>query len=85
MTQTIALVDDDRNILTSISMALEREGFKVQTYIDGESALIGLTRNPPDLAILDIKMPRMDGESCLKNLKKNVNSYNIFNFKRRRS
>ena len=48
MSQTIALVDDDRNILTSISIALEREGFKVQTYIDGESALIGLTRNPPD-------------------------------------
>ena len=70
MTQTIALVDDDRNILTSISMALEREGFKVQTYIDGESALIGLTRNPPDLAILDIKMPRMDGEELLKKLKK---------------
>ena len=46
MTQTIALVDDDRNILTGISMALEREGFKVQTYIDGESALNGLTRNP---------------------------------------
>ena len=53
MGHTIALVDDDRNILTGISMALEREGFKVQTYIDGESALIGLTRNPPDLAILD--------------------------------
>ena len=68
MTQTIALVDDDRNILTSISMALEREGFKVQSYIDGESALIGLTRNPPDLAILDIKMPRMDGEELLKKL-----------------
>ena len=68
MTQTIALVDDDRNILTSISMALEREGFKVQTYIDGESALIGLTRHPPDLAILDIKMPRMDGEELLKKL-----------------
>ena len=66
MTQTIALVDDDRNILTSISMALEREGFRVQTYIDGESALIGLTRNPPDLAILDIKMPRMDGEELLR-------------------
>ena len=47
MTQTIALIDDDRNILTSISIALEKEGFKVQTYIDGESALIGLTRNPP--------------------------------------
>ena len=61
--QTIALVDDDRNILTSLSIALEKEGFKVQTYIDGESALIGLTRTPPDLAIIDIKMPKMDG--CL--------------------
>ena len=81
MTQTIALVDDDRNILTSIQ-ALEREGFKVQTYIDGESALIGLTRNPPDLAILDIKMPRLDGEELLKKLKKNVNSNNLFNIKR---
>ena len=47
MSHTIALVDDDRNLLTSISIALEREGFKVQTYIDGETALIGLTRNPP--------------------------------------
>ena len=70
--QTIALVDDDRNILTSLSIALEKEGFKVQTYIDGESALIGLTRNPPDLAILDIKMPRMDGEELLKKLKKKM-------------
>ena len=55
-TQTIALIDEDRNILTSISIALEKEGFKVQTYIDGESALIGLTRTPPDLAVIDIKM-----------------------------
>ncbi len=78
MTQTIALVDDDRNILTSISIALEREGFKVQTYIDGESALIGLTRNPPDLAILDIKMPRMDGEELLKKLKKKMSIPIIF-------
>ena len=53
--QTIALIDDDRNILTSLSIALEKEGFKVQTYIDGESALIGLTRMPPDLAVIDIK------------------------------
>ena len=52
--QTIALIDDDRNILTSLSIALEKEGFKVQTYIDGESALIGLTRMPPDLAVIDI-------------------------------
>ena len=70
MTQTIALVDDDRNILTSISMALESEGFKVQTYIDAESALVGISRTPPDLAILDIKMPRMDGEELLKRLRK---------------
>jgi len=69
MKQTIALVDDDRNILTSLSIALEKEGFKVQTYIDGESALIGLTRNPPDLAILDIKMPRLDGLEVLQKLR----------------
>ena len=70
MSYTIALVDDDRNILTSISMALENEGFKVQTYIDAESALIGISRNPPDLAVIDIKMPRMDGEELLKRLRK---------------
>ena len=70
MSHTIALVDDDRNILTSISMALENEGFKVQTYIDAESALAGISRNPPDLAVIDIKMPRMDGEELLKRLRK---------------
>ena len=70
MNQTIALIDDDRNILTSISMALENEGFKVQTYIDAESALVGISRNPPDLAVIDIKMPRMDGEELLKRLRK---------------
>ena len=70
MTNTIALVDDDRNILTSISMALENEGFKVQTYIDAETALVGITRTPPDLAVIDIKMPRMDGEELLKRLRK---------------
>ena len=83
MTQTIALVDDDRNLLTGISIALEREGFKVHTYIDGESALIGLTRTPPDLAVIDIKMPRMDGEELLKRLKKkNDHTNNFFNLKR---
>jgi len=70
MSQTIALVDDDRNILTSISMALENEGFKVQTYIDAENALVGISRNPPDLAVIDIKMPGMDGEELLKRLRK---------------
>ena len=70
MSHTIALVDDDRNILTSISMALENEGFKVQTYIDAENALVGISRNPPDLAVIDIKMPRMDGEELLTRLRK---------------
>ena len=70
MSQTIALVDDDRNILTSISIALENEGFKVQTYIDAENALVGISRNPPDLAVIDIKMPRMDGEELLRRLRK---------------
>ena len=78
MSHTIALVDDDRNILTSISMALEKEGFKVQTYLDGESALIGLSRTPPDLAIIDIKMPKMDGEELLKKLRKKTNLPVIF-------
>ena len=78
MKQTIALIDDDRNILTSISIALEKEGFKVQTYIDGESALIGLTRMPPDLAIIDIKMPKMDGEELLKKLRKKTSMPVIF-------
>ena len=78
MTQTIALVDDDRNILTSISMALEREGFKVQTYIDAETALVGISRTPPDLAVIDIKMPRMDGEELLKRLRKKTSIPIIF-------
>ena len=76
--QTIALIDDDRNILTSLSIALEKEGFKVQTYIDGESALIGLTRMPPDLAVIDIKMPKMDGEELLKKLRKKTSMPVIF-------
>tara|TARA_B100001540_G_scaffold264124_1_gene244132 strand:- start:155 stop:856 length:702 start_codon:yes stop_codon:yes gene_type:complete len=78
MTQTIALIDDDRNILTSISIALEKEGYKVQTYLDGESALIGLTRTPPDLAVVDIKMPKMDGEELLKKLRKKTSLPVIF-------
>ncbi len=68
--QTIALVDDDRNILTSITMALEAEGFTVRTYTDGAEALRGLTAQPPDLAVLDIKMPRMDGMELLGRLRK---------------
>ena len=78
MSHTIALVDDDRNILTSISMALENEGFKVQTYIDEENALVGISRNPPDLAVIDIKMPGMDGEELLKRLRKKTTIPIIF-------
>lgn len=66
---TIALVDDDRNILTSVSIALENEGYRVQTYTDGASALEGITKSPPDLAIFDIKMPRMDGMELLRRLR----------------
>ena len=78
MNKTIALVDDDRNILTSVSMALENEGFKVQTYLEGESAYIGITRLPPDLAVIDIKMPRMNGEELLKKLRKKTDIPIIF-------
>ncbi len=66
---TIALVDDDRNILTSVSIALEAEGYRVETYTDGVSALDGLTDKRPDLAVLDIKMPRMDGMELLRRLR----------------
>ena len=69
MTATIALVDDDRNILASVQIALEAEGFRVRTYSDGAAALAGLMREPPDLAVLDIKMPRMDGMEVLRRLR----------------
>lgn len=66
---TVALVDDDRNILTSVSLALQAEGFLTRVYADGESALRALVDNPPDLAVLDIKMPRMDGMELLRRLR----------------
>ena len=66
----IALVDDDRNILLSVSIALKAEGFEVETYNDGATALYGLLDNPPDLAVFDIKMPRMDGMELLRRLRK---------------
>ena len=69
MKQTIALVDDDRNILTSVAMTLEQEGYNVRTYTDGESALQGITAKPVDLAVLDVKMPRMDGMELLQKLR----------------
>ena len=69
MKHTIALVDDDRNILTSVAMTLEQEGFQVRTYTDGESALQALLARPVDLAVLDVKMPRMDGMELLQRLR----------------
>jgi two-component system response regulator ChvI len=69
MPVTIALVDDDRNILTSVSIALQAEGFATRVYSDGEAALKALTENPPDLAVLDVKMPKMDGMELLRRLR----------------
>lgn len=69
MTATIALVDDDKNILTSVSIALQSEGFATRIYSDGETALKALIENPPDLAVLDIKMPQMDGMELLRRLR----------------
>jgi two-component system response regulator ChvI len=67
----IALVDDDKNILASVSLLLEQEGYHVRTFADGASALTALSATPPDLAILDIKMPRMDGLELLRRLRQN--------------
>src|SRR3546814_7248226 len=78
MQDTIALVDDDRNILTSVSIALEAEGFKVRTYNDGAEALRGISASTVDLAVLDIKMPRMDGMELLAHLRKSSNLPVIF-------
>ena len=78
MQNTIALVDDDRNILTSVSIALESEGFKVRTYADGTEALRGIQAHPVDVAVLDIKMPRMDGMELLNRLRENSNLPVIF-------
>ncbi len=66
---TIALIDDDRNILTSVSIALQAEGFLTRVYADGESGLKALLDNPPDLAVCDIKMPRLDGLELLRRLR----------------
>ena len=78
MPHTIALVDDDQNILASLSAALEDEGYSVDTYVNGVEALDGIARRPVDLAILDIKMPRMDGMELLGNLRKKNNLPVIF-------
>jgi two-component system response regulator ChvI len=75
---TIALVDDDRNILASVSIAIESEGYRVQTYTDGASALDGFQAASPDLAILDIKMPRMDGMELLRRMRQKTDLPVIF-------
>ena len=65
----ITLVDDDENIVTSVSMALESHGHQVKSFFDGASGLAALEAEPPDLAILDVKMPRMDGMEVLRRLR----------------
>ncbi|QIL02245.1 response regulator transcription factor [Sphingomonas sinipercae] len=69
MSHVIALVDDDRNILTSVSIALQAEGFSTRVYSDGAAALKAIGDNPPDLGVFDIKMPRMDGMELLRRLR----------------
>ena len=69
MSQVIALVDDDRNILTSVSIALQAEGFITRVYSDGATALKAFADNPPDLAVFDIKMPQMDGMDLLRRVR----------------
>jgi two-component system response regulator ChvI len=78
MTASIALVDDDRNILTSVSIALQTEGFLTRVYSDSEAALKALIDNPPDLAVLDIKMPKMDGLELLRRLRERTQLPVIF-------
>src|SRR4030095_8333231 len=69
MSPVIALVDDDRNILTSVSIALQAEGFLTRVYTDVQAALRALSDNPPDLGVLDIKMPQMDGMELLRRVR----------------
>ena len=69
MSHVIALVDDDRNILTSVSIALQAEGFVTRVYADGATALKAFAENPPDLGVFDIKMPRMDGMELLRRVR----------------
>jgi len=74
----IALVDDDRNILTTVSIALQAEGFVTRVYSDGETALKALLENPPDLAVFDIKMPKMDGMELLRRVREHLDLPVIF-------
>ena len=74
----IALVDDDRNILTSVAMTLEAEGFEVETYNDGQAALDGFNKRMPDIGVFDIKMPRMDGMDLLQRVRQKSSMPVIF-------
>ena len=78
MKNNIFLIDDDKNMLTSISMLLENEGYKVSTFSDGESGLKAILENSPDIAVVDIKMPRLDGIELLKKLRRTSNMPVIF-------
>ena len=78
MKNNVFLIDDDKNILTSISMLLENEGYKVSTFSDGESGLKAILENSPDIAVVDIKMPRLDGIELLKKLRRTSNMPIIF-------
>ncbi|WP_292285228.1 response regulator transcription factor [Marivita sp.] len=74
----IALVDDDRNILTSVAITLEAEGFEVETYNDGQAALDAFNKKMPDMAVFDIKMPRMDGMDLLQRVRQKTKMPVIF-------
>jgi len=78
MKNNVFLIDDDKNILTSVSMLLENEGYKVRTFSDGEAGLKAILENYPDIAVVDIKMPRLDGIELLKKLRKTSNMPVIF-------
>ena len=78
MKNNVFLIDDDVNILTSVSMLLETEGYKVRTFSDGESGLKAILENDPDIAVVDIKMPRLDGIELLKKLRKTSDMPVIF-------
>lgn len=78
MKNNVFLIDDDKNILTSVSMLLETEGFKVSSFSDGESGLKAILENNPDIAVVDIKMPRLDGIELLKKLRKTSDMPVIF-------